>query len=84
MRPQSADFYQIVVDCILGDVSLGSYYLGIRARTGYVGCEGLQEHHLYSRTNFKLNRDAALAEWRQLLSAQVQATPAIRCEFSLV
>jgi hypothetical protein len=26
-------------------------------------------HHLYSRTNFKLNRAAALAEWRQLLSA---------------
>ena len=25
--------------------------------------------HLDSRTNFKLNRDAALAEWRQLLSA---------------
>ena len=27
-----------------------------------------QERHLYSRTNFKLNRTAALAEWRQLLS----------------
>ena len=25
--------------------------------------------HLYSRANFKLNRAAALAEWRQLLSA---------------
>lgn len=25
-----------------------------------------QEHHLYSRTNFKLNRTAALTEWRQL------------------
>ena len=25
--------------------------------------------HLYSRTNSKLNRAAALAEWRQLLSA---------------
>jgi hypothetical protein len=25
--------------------------------------------HLYSRTDFKLNRAAALAEWRQLLSA---------------
>ena len=25
--------------------------------------------YLYSRTNFKLNRAAALAEWRQLLSA---------------
>ena len=24
--------------------------------------------HLYSRTNFKLNRAAALAEWRQLLT----------------
>ena len=28
-----------------------------------------QECHLYSRVNFKLNRAAALAEWRQLLSA---------------
>jgi putative transposase len=28
-----------------------------------------QERHLYSRTNFKLNRAAALATWRQLLSA---------------
>ena len=28
-----------------------------------------QERHLYSRFNFKLNRAAALAEWRQLLSA---------------
>jgi len=27
-----------------------------------------KEHHLCSRTNFKLNRAAALAEWRQLLS----------------
>ncbi|HAD29161.1 MAG TPA: IS6 family transposase, partial [Rhodobacteraceae bacterium] len=25
--------------------------------------------HLYSRINFKLNRAAALAKWRQLLSA---------------
>lgn len=25
-----------------------------------------QERHLYSRSNFKLNRTAALAEWRQL------------------
>lgn len=24
------------------------------------------EHHLYSRENFKTNRDTALAEWRQL------------------
>ena len=30
---------------------------------------GLQERHLYLRINFKLNRAAALAEWRQLLSA---------------
>jgi putative transposase len=28
-----------------------------------------QECHLYSRANFKFNRAAALAEWRQLLSA---------------
>ena len=28
-----------------------------------------QERHLCSRLNFKLNRAAALAEWRQLLSA---------------
>jgi putative transposase len=27
------------------------------------------ERHLYSRLNFKLNRTAALTEWRQLLSA---------------
>ena len=27
------------------------------------------ERHLYLRNNFKLNRAAALAEWRQLLSA---------------
>ena len=25
-----------------------------------------QERHLYNRENFKLNRSAALAEWRQL------------------
>ena len=25
-----------------------------------------RHHHLYSRKNFKLNRSAALAEWRQL------------------
>ena len=30
---------------------------------------GLQDGHLYSRINFKLNRTTALAEWRQLLSA---------------
>ena len=28
-----------------------------------------QEHHLNSHTNFKPNRTAALAEWRQLLNA---------------
>ena len=28
-----------------------------------------QERHLYSRCNFKLNRTAALAEWRQLCAA---------------
>ena len=28
-----------------------------------------QERHLYSRSNFKLNRTAALAEWHQLCSA---------------
>jgi len=28
-----------------------------------------QERHLYSRNNFKMNRTAALAEWRQLCSA---------------
>ena len=28
-----------------------------------------QERHLYSRTNFKLNRTAALAEWRGLFAA---------------
>ena len=36
---------------------------------GFDGGVGLQERHLYSYTNFKLNRAAALAEWRQLLSA---------------
>jgi putative transposase len=28
-----------------------------------------QERHLYSRANFKLNRAAALSEWRQLGAA---------------
>jgi len=28
-----------------------------------------QERHLYSQANFKLNRTAALAEWRQLGTA---------------
>jgi putative transposase len=27
------------------------------------------ERHLYSRANFKLNRAAALAEWRQLCAS---------------
>ncbi len=31
--------------------------------------ERLQERHFYSCDNFQLNRAAALAEWRQLLSA---------------
>ena len=41
---------------------------GLGVRLVWV-CSGLQERHLYSRTHFKLNRDAALAEGRQLLSA---------------
>jgi len=36
---------------------------------GCVERVGLRERHLYSRTNLKLNRAAALAEWRQVLSA---------------
>jgi putative transposase len=28
-----------------------------------------QERHLYSRADFKLNRTAALAEWRDLCAA---------------
>jgi hypothetical protein len=31
----------------------------------------LGKRHLYSRTNFKLNRAAALAEWRQLWIASI-------------
>jgi putative transposase len=34
-----------------------------------------QQRHLYSRINFKLNRAAALAEWRQLLGGQGHWTP---------
>ena len=30
--------------------------------------------HLYSRTNFKLNRAAPLAEWRQLLGLLIHNT----------
>jgi putative transposase len=30
-----------------------------------------QERHLYSCTNFKLNRAAAIAEWRQLMVAWI-------------
>jgi len=33
-----------------------------------------QERHLYLRTNFKLNRTAALAEWRQLGVAEGAAS----------
>ena len=44
---------------------------------GYVGCERVQDCRFYSRINFKLNRAAALAEWRQLLSAEIQAALAI-------
>tara|TARA_B100000787_G_scaffold58573_1_gene42696 strand:+ start:522 stop:701 length:180 start_codon:yes stop_codon:yes gene_type:complete len=36
---------------------------------GFDGCVGLQERHLYSRTNFKLNRAAALAERLLFLSS---------------
>jgi hypothetical protein len=36
---------------------------------GFDGCVRLQERHRYSRINFELNRAAAFAEWRQLLSA---------------
>ena len=36
---------------------------------GYVGCEGLRERRPCTCINFKLNRAAALAEWRQLFSA---------------
>ena len=41
------------------------HMLGVRM----FGCVGVEERHLHSRLNFKLNRAAALAEWRQLLSA---------------
>ena len=33
-----------------------------------------QERHLYSRENFKLNRAAALAEWRELRRIIVRRT----------
>jgi hypothetical protein len=49
--------------------TLGPLKAQQRLGVGYVGCVGLQERHLYSRINFKLNHAAALAEWRQLLSA---------------
>ncbi len=32
-----------------------------------------QEHHLYSRQDFKLNLAAALAEWRQVGATQEKA-----------
>tara|TARA_B110000902_G_scaffold2720_1_gene3031 strand:- start:3336 stop:3578 length:243 start_codon:yes stop_codon:yes gene_type:complete len=44
---------------------------------GWVGGEWLQERHLYSRIAFKLNRAAALVEWRQFLSALSWTLPAI-------
>jgi uncharacterized protein YcaQ len=48
--------------------------LGMIKKLGFVQLDSIQvvsraHHHLYSRINFKLNRAAALAEWRQLLSA---------------
>ena len=36
---------------------------------GKVDCERVKDCYFYSRLNFKLNRAAALARWRQLLSA---------------
>jgi len=36
---------------------------------GYFGCEGLQDHHLYSRTNFKWNRATTLIERHQFFWA---------------
>jgi putative transposase len=36
---------------------------------GHVHMPEREERHLYSRANFKLNRTAALVEWRQLCSA---------------
>ena len=41
------------------------HMLGVRT----FGCVGIEERHLHSRLNFKLNRAAALAEWRKLLNA---------------
>ena len=41
------------------------HMLGVRT----FGCVGVEERHLHSRLNFKLNRAAALAEWRKLLNA---------------
>jgi hypothetical protein len=35
----------------------------------------IQERHLYSRTHFKLNRVAALADWCQLLMAWISIAP---------
>ena len=34
-----------------------------------LGCKIVGGMHRYARANFKLNRAADLAEWRQLLSA---------------
>ena len=41
----------------------------VRLGVGTFGCVGVEERHLHSRLNFKLNRAAALAEWRKLLNA---------------
>jgi hypothetical protein len=46
--------------------AIGTTCAGCRVR---LAVRSLEECHLYSRTNFKLDRAAALAEWRQLLSA---------------
>ena len=56
----------------------------LTAPGGFIGLEFCLAVHLYPRLNLKLNRAAALAEWRQLLSAYIQAAPEIRCEFSFV
>ena len=44
----------------------GAKRAGCRVR---LAVRGVPERHFYSRTNYKLNRAAALTEWRQLLSA---------------
>jgi hypothetical protein len=59
----------------------GTTCAGFRVR---LAGSSLQERHLYSRTDFKLNRAAALAEWCQLLSAQIGAVAAIQFLVSFV